>query len=223
MIRIETHAHTSEVGPCGRMPAKELVARFADASYAALVVTDHLSEHWNAHLSLTERADEYLSGYRAAREEGEKRGVRVLLGAELRLSFLGDEDFLAYGLSEEQIPSLMEKLDRCPSICALHEVVNGMGGLLYQAHPFRVGLTAQNPLWLDGIEVYNGNPRHDSRNGDALAYATRHRLSMLSGSDAHQVPDVARGGIALSEMPADFTAYLRATPDPVRIEDGRIL
>lgn len=33
-----------------------------------------------------------------------------------------------------------------------------------QAHPFRNGLKIVDPKHLDGIETYNGNPRHDSRN-----------------------------------------------------------
>lgn len=34
--------------------------------------------------------------------------------------------------------------------------------LFYQAHPFRNSMKITNPELLDGIEVYNGHPGHDS-------------------------------------------------------------
>ena len=73
--------------------------------------------------------------------------------------------------------------------------------LVYQAHPFRDKMTIVDPELLDGVEVYNGNPRHDSRNDLANLYAKRHHLKKISGSDFHQVEDLARGGILLSENP----------------------
>ena len=81
--------------------------------------------------------------------------------------------------------------------------------MIYQAHPFRVGIFPENPEYLDGIEVYNGNPRHDSRNEKAAEYAKYYNLKMLSGSDFHQTEDLARGGIVLSEAPKDSIEFTR--------------
>jgi len=52
---------------------------------------------------------------------------------------------------------------------------------------------------IDGVEIYNGNPRHNSSNHLALEYARKNGLKMLSGSDFHQVQDAARGGIIVDE------------------------
>ena len=51
------------------------------------------------------------------------------------------------------------------------------------------------PKFLDGIEVYNGNPRHESNNPRARAWAEEHHLLFSSGSDYHETEDVARGGM----------------------------
>ncbi|NLG25819.1 MAG: transposase, partial [Clostridiales bacterium] len=69
-IKIETHLHTSEVSRCGKVPAGDMVARFAGAGYRAAVVTDHLLSGWKAGLPLEKRVDRFLAGYRAAAEAG---------------------------------------------------------------------------------------------------------------------------------------------------------
>jgi hypothetical protein len=79
------------------------------------------------------------------------------------------------------------------------QYVEGKDILVFQAHPYRVGLTVSDPSLLDGVEVFNGNPRHNSRNGLAFTFAKNNNLRMLSGSDFHQIEDLARGGIAVSE------------------------
>lgn len=64
-----------------------------------------------------------------------------------------------------------------------------------QAHPFRNGLKIVDPKHLDGIETYNGNPRHDSRNEIAKAWAQKFGMLETSGSDFHEREDFARGGV----------------------------
>ncbi len=54
----------------------------------------------------------------------------------------------------------------------------------------------ENHKYLDGVEVYNGNPRHDSRNHHALNFAKQYpQLIETSGSDYHQLGDLASGGM----------------------------
>lgn len=216
MKKIELHAHTSEVSSCGVLTAAELVQRVAAAGYDAIVITDHLIAGRNARLRLAQRAAFQLSGYLAAKAEAEKLGLEVILGAEARIAG-GDEDFLIYGLLEEQVPALITLVDRAASIEELHAGTQAMNLLLIQAHPFRRGLRAMPLRHLDGIEVYNGNPRHDSHNDQALRYARSvPGLIMVSGSDAHQSEDIARGGILAPHT--DVDAYLRAVRTPERIE-----
>ncbi|MDD4493426.1 MAG: PHP-associated domain-containing protein, partial [Eubacteriales bacterium] len=75
--------------------------------------------------------------------------------------------------------------------------------LIYQAHPFRLGMKRAHPKFLDGVEVDNGNPRHNSKNELALEFARQNGLLMSSGSDFHRLEDIGTGGIILPEIPED--------------------
>ena len=220
--KIETHCHTSEVSSCGRLPGSQIAEGYMLAGYSASVVTDHIGADRFAlgRRYLPDRVDMYLQGWREAKKEGDKWGLNVLLGAEARL-ISGDEDFLIFGLAEEDIGPLMLLLDSRPDIYAFSAAVRARGWMIVQAHPCRPGLKTGPPETLDGVEVYNGNPRHDSRNALALAFAREHGLLMTSGSDAHHFMDVARGGLLSPEEIANndqLLAFLRRDKRPERIE-----
>lgn len=224
-IKIELHAHTAEVSDCGRLSAKELIRLFARAGYAAVVITDHLYTNWRAELPMNKRVDAYLKGYRAAKAEGEKRGVHVLLGVEARIKPLGDEDFLVYGLSEDQLTPLIMAIDQATTLRQFTDAAHALGTIVVQAHPFRPKLRPMpyKEGGLDGIEGYNGNPRQENRNELALEHALRCGGLITSGSDAHQKPDIAQGGILAPEWVRDnasLLTYFAECKHPKRIEDG---
>ena len=81
------------------------------------------------------------------------------------------------------------------------------GALLIQAHPFRGKCTPAPAELLDGVEVLNLNPRHDSRNDLALAYAEEHHLLMTAGSDCHRPGDEGTTGILAETLPEDSFGY----------------
>ncbi|MGI6183486.1 MAG: PHP domain-containing protein [Candidatus Fimadaptatus sp.] len=222
MIKLDTHVHTSEVSACGRLTAEQMVSLYREAGYAAIVITDHLKiAEIPADAHPYETLERQLRGYIAARDAAGS-DMRVLLGAEIRFPG-GDEDYLLFGLDEQKYFELMRALPRDLATC--RELAGGLGLLIYQAHPFRPGLKPAPEALLDGVEVYNGNPRHDSHNHSAHAFAVRSHLRMLSGSDAHQLSDVARGGILAPEWvrtSAELVHFLRDTHQPHMIEDGQI-
>ena len=74
------------------------------------------------------------------------------------------------------------------------------GLLIYQAHPFRYHMTMVKEQYLDGVEAYNGNARHDSHNFLTVTWAGYTHLPMTSGSDYHRSQDPCNGGI-LTDMP----------------------
>ena len=45
------------------------------------------------------------------------------------------------------------------------------------------------------MEVVNANPRHDSHNDRALAFARENGLLRVAGSDVHQLGDAGAAGI----------------------------
>ena len=46
--RVETHAHTAPVSPCGRLAPEQLVEQVRAAGYDALFVTDHYTPEFFA-------------------------------------------------------------------------------------------------------------------------------------------------------------------------------
>lgn len=221
-MKIELHAHTSETSGCGKMPGEEMIGRYAGSGYDVVVVTDHLIGMKDSPLSSEERQEKWLRGYRAAKKAGERVGVTVLLGAEVRFADR-PEDILIYGVKETDGAWLYELMDSCMTQEAFYAQAHAHGLVVVQAHPFRKGLSPLDRRFLDGIEVYNGNPRHNSRNETALEYALGggEGFIKISGSDAHQPVDVARGGVLSAEAIRnndDLVAFLCGNPDPVRIE-----
>ena len=125
-------------------------------------------------------------------EEGSRLGLDVHLGMEIQFNE-NPNDYLVYGF-DEQFLRTHKKLYKL-GLEAFRKLAAENGILIFQAHPFRPRMIPAKPSLIDGIEIYNGNPRHDSSNDLALQYAKDNGLKMLSGSDFHQVQDAARGGI----------------------------
>ena len=207
-MKIEMHFHTSETSPCGSVPAAIAVREYAKAGYTGIVVTDHFNRYVLESFpgSPHEKVDRYLRGYDIAREEGEKSGITVLMGAESCIAG-GPEDFLLYGIERDflyEYPRLYAMTQE-----EVYKACRDYGALLYQAHPFRSGCRPRDPAFLDGVEIYNGNRRHENHNADAAAFARRHGLLVSSGSDFHEHEDLAQGGLCLP-YPVSSSAELPA-------------
>lgn len=209
-MKFETHLHTLESSPCGKVDAKTAVREYHRAGYDGLVVTDHFGTYpldWFSG-SLKDRLNQSLKGYRIAKETGDKLGMTVLFGSELRLEE-GPEDLLIYGITPEFLlnnPDIYKV-----SLPELSKEVHRIGGIIVQAHPFRDGCQPREPEFLDGAEVYNGNPRHNNRNHLALAFAeVNHLIVRTSGSDYHQLEDLAKGGVIFSHPIDTEQDFVRA-------------
>lgn len=198
-ILIDTHVHTSEVSSCGRVTAKDMVNYYKKAGYDGIIITDHYFDGYFESLPYDRWADKidcFLSGYRAALEAGNQLGLKVLLGMELR--FEGSlDDYLIYGIDEKYLIENPELYKH--SLESFRESIEGTGILIFQAHPFRSWVKVADPALLDGVEVMNGNPRHESHNDLAFSFASKHGLMMSAGSDAHQPEDVGICGIKIYE------------------------
>ena len=214
-VLVEPHAHTSEVSGCGKLSAEEVVRAVAEAGYSAVVITDHNTPGATRSAKQCRR---FARGYERARKAGDKLGVVVLPGMELRFASQGPNDFLVY-LPDAALYALRGLPEMRPH--AFKALADERGMLIYQAHPFRPGQHPEPPEVLHGVEVHNGNPRHTGSNARALAYAEEHGLAMLSGSDVHQAHDPGHGGIWVPKeaiaSAAAFVAHLRATPRPAMV------
>ena len=199
MFKYETHLHTSETSPCGKVKAEEAVRIYHKAGYTGLIVTDHyFSGFFERHpfMNWDKKIDLYLAGYKKALAEGQRLGMEIHPGMEIRFNENAN-DYLVYGFDEAFLRE-RRKLYKL-TLKEFRELTSGMGIVIIQAHPFRPRMVPASPGLIDGVEVYNGNPRHDSANHLALKYAQENGLKMLSGSDFHQPQDAARGGIIVSD------------------------
>lgn len=195
---IDMHVHTSEVSPCAKVQATQVVTEYVNSGYDAIVITDHFNDYVVESFKgdSKQRVDRFLEGYEKAYAEGLKQGLKVFLGIECCLTS-GLEDYLLYGVDRSFLYD-NPKLYNCTQK-QLYTLCKDNGILLYQAHPFRSYCKPQNPVYLDGVEIFNGNPRHDSKNELTKAFAQKHpHLKWVSGSDFHQVGDSGIGGIKVN-------------------------
>jgi len=195
MFKTETHLHTAEVSPCSKKRAKELVLSYKEAGYSTVFVTDHFQANtvdacgdipWEDKVAI------FLSGYYNAKFAGDSIGLNVLPGAEFCFPGVPNH-YLAYGITKEFLlahPDI-HKTD----IKTFAEIAEREGIFIVQAHPFRDGKCFPTPEFIDAVEVYNSNPRHEDNSELTEKLVMEHSLPVIGGSDAHRDEDVAGSGI----------------------------
>jgi len=233
--KYETHLHTSEASACGSSKAADYISVYKRIGYDGIFVTDHFfggNTCVSFELDWSARIQQYCSGYEAALEEAQKQNeidggnFKVFFGIEQ--TFDGD-DYLIYGLNKEWL--LAHPEIESMNHGQLFEAVSQAGGLMIQAHPFRLRGYIQaihlHPREVHGIEVYNGGNTPD-QNELALAYAKTYDFPMTSGSDIHNITFALEnkiegkmnlGGMEFDEPLNNIEDYIRL----IKEKKGRIL
>jgi predicted metal-dependent phosphoesterase TrpH len=195
MFKTETHLHTAEVSACSKIRAKEMIRRYHEAGYSTVFVSDHFQSNtldslgdipWNDKMAI------FLSGYYKAKVEGERLGLNVLPAAEFCFSDAPNH-YIVYGITKEF-------LDRYPEIHKLtvkefSKIAKENNLFVVQAHPYRDGSCFPTAEYIDAVEVYNSNPRHEDHSDLSEKFAQEYNMPVSSGSDAHREEDIACGGI----------------------------
>ena len=208
----ETHLHTSEVSACAVTNGSDYVAFYKKCGYNGIIVTDHFfngnsvvdindnSTDWNT------KVDLYCLGYENALAQAKKINeenkndlpFQVFFGMEF--NFNGDE-YLIYGITKEWLKNHPDLLTY--SHKKLFQEVNKIGGLMIQAHPFRLRSYMASihihPREVHGIEVYNAG-NNPSENVLAYHFAKIHNLPLTSGSDMHDISSVEMNDSVLGGM-----------------------
>ena len=100
----DTHVHTIETSPCGKLYAADIVEWYASHGYTGLVITDHLHKQFLDTVGSGHDWDtvveKYTAGYKAAVRKANEIGFTVILGAEMRF-WDNDNDYLVYGIDEQ--------------------------------------------------------------------------------------------------------------------------
>lgn len=192
LFKYETHLHTAEASACAVSRGAEYVPVYKKLGYDGIFVTDHFfggNTTVPRALDWEERIRLYARGYESARAEAERLNgddggnFKVFFGIEQ--TFQGD-DYLIYGLSKEFLIAHPEIEGMTHA--ELFRTVDGAGGLMIQAHPFRLRHYNEaihlHPREVHGAEVYNAGNR-ESENALAEFYAAEYGFIETSGSDIH--------------------------------------
>lgn len=210
MYKIETHLHTAEVSRCSKLRADEMIRRYHEAGYSTVFVSDHFQPNsidvlgdipWEEKMAI------FLSGYYKAKFEGDKLGVNVLPAVEFTFS----NHYLAYGITKKFLDSYPDIHKK--TAAEFSKIAKENGIFVIQAHPYRDGKHRPTPELVDGIEIYNSNPRHEDHSELSEKLAKEHNLYVTAGSDAHRVEDIAGSGL-ISEWEIktvdDFIALVKS-------------
>jgi len=192
------HTHTKEVSTCAVAYAEDLINSYKDSEYAGFVITNHMNPDTFARADLEnapwdKKIDHFMTGFNAVKKAAQDQFV-VLLGMEIRFYNIPNNDYLVYGVTEEFLRSngdlMAMPIKQFSKLCKENNI------LFLQAHPFRRGMKITDWNLLDGYEVFNGNPRHNSNNDIAEIWAKKHNKTIVvSGSDFHEIDDACAGGV----------------------------
>ena len=208
--KYELHTHTKYGSrQCGRTQPKDIARMYKEKGYSGIVVTDHYSpltfDLFHGYFNPKKFIECYIGAYLDMKKY-EDEHFSVMFGMEIR-HYATANDYLIYGVDENWLRQqgnlllLWEK--------QMSELMHSQGYLVYQAHPFRSGITRCNPDYIDGVEIYNGKTPKKS-NEKAEQWARENNKLMVSGSDFHVPSQLARGGI-ITEKPIKNNADLLAT------------
>lgn len=197
---IDLHVHTAPASPCSVIQADDIIAEAKRIGLDGLVLTDH-NHVWSP---------------RHIEDLRQKHGFLVLGGNEI---ITDQGDVLVYGL-EHHIAGVIPLAD-------LQKEVQGAGGYMAMAHPFRgflifdtrqLGLTVEKAAarkmfqWVNAIEVLNGKVTADE-NEFSRTVAEHLGLPGLAGSDAHEAGTVGCYATEFADAisnEADLVAALHA-------------
>ncbi len=181
-FRTELHAHTHPASPCGDFSPEETVKKYAELGFDSLVISNHFYPIMRFRDDKEKCVAEYLKDFDEAEKAGKKYGITVILGCEFRFTE-NVNDYLLFGIDREFLGIAFDSMPK--GLEAFSKTFRSESTLLIQAHPFRDGMTRVSPSFLDGIEVFNMHPGHNSRVALAARFAKEHNLIVTCGSDFH--------------------------------------
>lgn len=180
--RIELHAHTSPASSCSQIDPEELAVIYKNIGYDAVTVANHFTFEYQ-HSNKQQVLDRFFGDFEKARKKGEEIGIKVLLAAEIRFEE-NDNDYLVYGVTRKMMEEIYDLLPY--GIENFRKTYKMPDSVFLQAHPFREGMELVDPSLLDGIEVFNLHPHHNSMVGLAAVYAREQQFPIITaGSDFH--------------------------------------
>ncbi len=179
--RIELHAHTSPASGCSRVSPREVVDTYAGLEYSAIVITNHFMHQEDR--PKQEYISAYLADFEETKQRGEEQGLAVYLGAEIRFTE-NRNDYLIYGVDRALLEEIYDYLPH--GVEHFRKQYAMPNSVFIQAHPMRDDIQAVDAALLDGVEVFNMHPGHNSRMGLVSLLAKENpSFIVTAGSDFH--------------------------------------
>ena len=182
--KYDLHVHTSPASSCADFFPETVADIYADAGFHGIVITNHFSSSAMGSFETKEEyLNFYLSDYNSAAKRGKEIGLRVLLGMEIRFPE-NNNDYLVYGIEEKDLYTAYDYI--FTDYEKFYREFKNENNVIIQAHPFRNSCSLQSLDIIDGIEVFNMHPGHNSRVALAakLAHDNPHLL-VTGGTDFH--------------------------------------
>ena len=200
--KIELHCHSAGISTCSDIQAPDLIRYYKESGYQGLVITNHFYP-WmpRNQKAYNKYKEDFIEEYEFLKRLGENSGIKVYLGMEIRFDE-NNNDYLLYGIDEDfvrELPRDFETFEEFVPYARDHEDV-----IIIQAHPFRSGMVIKDSCLLDGIEVYNLHPNHNSRVGLAAKYAEMEEFEICTcGTDFHHIGQHGLSALLTKELPQD--------------------
>jgi len=191
--------HTSPCSHCAKVPVEQAIKEYALQNVHAVVITNHFNPDFLAY-SAKDAAEIYLADYHMAKKTAKELGIRVILGMEIRFEE-NSNDYLVYGIDEGDIEKAWYYLDK--GICEYYTDCKNDKNLILQAHPYRNNMVRVNVNYLDGVEVYNLHPSHNSRVAVAAKEAELMQGIIVGGTDYHYAGDAGLCLTRFTALPSD--------------------
>lgn len=179
--KFELHAHSNPASGCSDLSPAELVERCKNAGAHGLVLTNH-AVWWMKEEAKEDWCARYLKDYQDTKIAGEKLGIQVILGFEIHFKD-SDNDYLVFGFEEDFIPTVYDWMDKTAK--EFYEHFHGEDMLMIQAHPNRNNMTEMERDCVDGYEVFNLHPGHNSRVAFAARLHQKNGGVITGGTDFH--------------------------------------
>ncbi len=212
---IDTHVHTSPASICAHVPTEEAVRLYKEKGFGGFMLTNHFYLNHLERLAdnYKDQKEAYLNEFFKARALGDEIGIKVFLGAEIRITeHETAEDgtikefrpeFITFGITPEilrNMPPLFSTDQK-----TLFEYANANGLLIYQAHPYRAaqGHHPANPNLMHGVEIYNGHPNFLTYIDESKAFADLNNNLYSSGCDMHVASQIGRAGMIVDNLIED--------------------
>ena len=175
-FKTEAHAHTKPASRCSDILPSEMASIYKGLGFDSVVITNHFMKGYSV--------DAFLSDFHETKKEMEKLDMYAILGMEIRFSDVNNNDYLVYGIDENDVVKAAGFWDA--TIEDFYKGFKNDRNVIIQAHPFREGMFLADKNSIDGVEVYNMHPGHNSKVGLAARYAKENPEFLISGgSDFH--------------------------------------